>query len=154
MQPRHVDRARVAREVDRVRVRRALDRDLVGRPVAAAGARAEIDVHLGHVGGREVVDGDEVGAAEGVDIDPLDAVGVHQDGALDAEEPEPTPVGRQVDLLVAGGAVEDHRVGAVLPFDGVAAVTVVSDEGVAAVAHEGHVGPFVSVDRVVAVAAE
>ena len=95
-----------------------------------------------------------VGAAQGVDVDPLHAGGVHGDGALDAEEPEPVPVRRQVELLVARGAVEDHRVGAVLAFDGVAAVTVVPDERIVAVAHEGHVAALVSVDRVVAVAAQ
>ena len=96
----------------------------------------------------------EVGAAEGVEVDPLDAGGVHRDRSLGAEEPEAVAVRRQVDLLGAACAVEEHRVGAVLAFDDVAAVAGIPDEGVVAGAHQPRVGAAVSVDRVVAVAAD
>ena len=44
----------------------------------------------------------------------------------------PTAVGREVDILGDVGAVEEHRVGAALALDGVAAVAGVPDEGVVA----------------------
>ena len=52
------------------------------------------------------------------------------------------------------GAVEAHRVGAVLTFDGVAAVAGIPDEGVVAGAEQGQVVAAVAVDQVVAVTAE
>ena len=52
------------------------------------------------------------------------------------------------------GAVEEHRVGAGLALDGVAAVAGVPDEGVVAGAHQGHVVAPAAVDDVVAVAAD
>ena len=84
----------------------------------------------------------------------FDAGGVHRDGALGAEEPEAVAVRRQVDLLGAAGAVEEHRVGAVLALDDVAAVAWIPDEGVVAGAQERDVVAAVAVDRVVPVAAE
>ena len=63
-------------------------------------------------------------------------------------------VGREVDVLVDVGAVEEHRVDAALALDGVAAVAGVPDEGVVAGAHEGHVVAAAAVDDVVAVAAD
>ena len=52
-----------------------------------------------------------------------------------AGEADAAAVGGDVDVLGDVGAVEDHRVEAVLPFDGVAAVAGVPDEGVVAGAH-------------------
>ena len=69
-------------------------------------------------------------------------------------KPDALAVGRDVDLLVDVGAVEQHRVGAGLSFDGVAAVAGVPHEGVVAGAHEGHVVASAAVDQVVAVAAD
>ena len=63
-------------------------------------------------------------------------------------------VGREVDLLADVGAVEQHRVGAVLAVDGVAAVAGVPHERVVAGAHEGHVVAASAVDQVVARAAD
>jgi hypothetical protein len=60
----------------------------------------------------------------------------------------------QVDLLGAACVVEDHRVGAVLALENVAAVAGIPDEGVIAGAHQRRVGAAVAVDRVVPVAAE
>ena len=57
-------------------------------------------------------------------------------------------------LLGGVGAVEEHRVGAVLAFDGVAAVARIPDERVVAGAHERQVVAAVAVERVVPVAAE
>ena len=125
---------------------------------AVAGATAEgggqVGVHVGDAGSGEVVDGDDVGTAEGVEVDLLDAVRVHRDGALGAEEAQAFTVRRQVDLLGDVGAVEQHRVGAGLALDGVAAVARIPDERVVAGAQERQVVPSVPVDRVVPVAAE
>src|SRR5205823_4892751 len=76
----------------------AVDDDGVGRAVAsaAAGRGREVDVHLGDAGAGEVVDGDRVGAAEGDDVDLLDAVDIHGHVADVAEQPQPAAVGRQV----------------------------------------------------------
>ena len=80
--------------------------------------------------------------------------GVHRDGAGVAEEREPVAVCGQGDVLGDVGAVEEHRVGAVLAFDGVAAVARIPDERVVAGTHERQVVAPVSVERVVPVAAE
>ena len=134
----------------------AVDDDGVGLAVAgaAAGRAREVEVDVGDAGAGQVVDGDGVGAAEGGDVDLLDAVEVHGDVADVAEEPQPAAVGREVDVLVDVGAVEQHRVGAALALDDVAAVAGVPHEGVVAGAHEGHVVAAAAVDEVVAVAAD
>ena len=143
-------------DVDRVVAVGGVDDDAVGLAVAAGAAEGagEVEADIADVGSAQVVDGGEVGAAEGVEVDPLDAGGVHRDGALSAEEPETLAVRRQVDLLAAACAVEEHRVGAVLTFDDVAAVAGIPDEGVIAGAHQARVGAAVAVDHVVAVAAD
>ena len=146
----------VAADGDRVVAVGAVDDDAVGLAVAgaAAGCAGEVGVDVADVGAGEVVDGDRVGAAERVEVDRLDAVGVHGDVADVAEEPQPVSVGGQVDVLGDGGAVEAHRVAAGLAFDGVAAVARIPHERVVACAHERQVVASVAVDRVVAVAAE
>ena len=78
---------------------------------------------------------------------------VHRDLAGVAEEPQPVAVRGQVDVLEAGGAVEEHPVVPALPFDDVAAVTGIPDERVVAAAHESGVGTAVAVDRIVPAAA-
>ena len=129
-----------------------VDGDAVGLAVAgAAGGAGEVEVDLVDVGAGEVVDGDGVGAAEGVEVDLFDAGGVHGDVGGVAEEAEPFAVGGQVDVLGDCCAVEAEGVGAVLAFDGVAAVAGVPDEGVVADAELGGVVAAVAVDRVVAV---
>ncbi len=133
---------------------RSFDGDGVGRAVAHAGGRGEVEVDLRHVGSRQVVDGDCVGAAEGVEVDALDAGGVHGDVGDVAGEPEAVAVRRQVDLLGDVGAVEEQRVGAVLALDDVATVTRIPDEGVVVGTQERDVVAAVPVDRVVPVAAE
>src|SRR6187397_1203249 len=146
----------VSLDVDSVVAVGGVDDDAVGLAVAAAAAEGagEVDADIADVGSAQVVDGGEVGAAEGVEVDSLDAGGVHRDRALGAEEAEALAVRGQVDLLAAAGAVEAHRVGAVLAFDDVAAVAGIPDERVIAGAHEPRVGAAVSVDRVVAVATD
>src|SRR5207247_5882500 len=102
----------------------AVDDDAVGLAVAAGppeGGR-EVDVHAGDVGAAQVADGDEIGAAEGVEVDPLDAGGVHRDIAGSADGRQPTSVRGQSEPLGDVRAVEAHRVGAVLALDGGAAV--------------------------------
>ena len=64
------------------------------------------------------------------------------------------PLADDVEDLGGAVAVEQHRVGAVLAFDGVAAVARIPLEGVVAGAEKGHVVALLAVDEVVAVAAE
>ena len=101
------------------------------------------------VGPGQVVDGDEVGAAESVEVDPLDAGRVHGDVALDAEELESVSVRGQLDLIGAACAVEAHRVRTGLALDRVTAVTWVPDERVVPGAQQGQVVAAVAVDRVI-----
>ena len=103
---------------DRVVAVGAVDDDAVA-PVAVASTTGgcKIDVHVADVGAAQVVDGDQVGAAKSVEVDGLDAVGVHRDVGHVAEEPEAVSVRRQVDLFGDARAVEEHRVGAVLALD-------------------------------------
>ena len=139
----------------RVLVPRPVDGDAVDLTVACAGRAAfEVGVHVRDVGAAEVADGHEVGAAEGVEVDPLDADGVHGDVADVAEEPEVVPVRGQVDPLGSARAVEQHRVGSGPAQDGVAAVARIPDEGVVACAQDCQVVTPVAVDRVVSVTAE
>src|SRR5262245_65465630 len=79
-------------------------------PDDSAEAAGEIDVHTGDVGSGQVVDRDQIGSAECVEVDPLDAGRVHRDVRLDTEEAEPVPVRRQIDLLGDARAVEETRV--------------------------------------------
>ena len=62
-----------------------VDNDAVAAPVSCATAdgASQVDIHARHVGSGQVVDGDRVRAAERVEVDLLDAGGVHRDGALD-----------------------------------------------------------------------
>ena len=63
-------------------------------------------------------------------------------------------VGRDVDLLVDVGAIEQQRIGAGLALDDVAAVAGVPDEGVVAGAEERRVVATAAVDEIVALAAD
>ena len=63
-------------------------------------------------------------------------------------------IGRDVDVLVDVGAVEDQRIGAGSAFDDVAAVAGIPDEGVVAVAEIGEVVAAAAGDDVVAGAAD
>ena len=103
----------------------------------AADRAGEVDVDLRDVGAGQVVDGDGVGAAQRVEVDALDIVEVHDDVAEVAGEPHAPAVGRDVEDLGAVAAVEQHRVGAVLALDGVAAVARIPLEHVVAGAEEG-----------------
>ena len=107
-------------------------------PVLPPGAR-KIEVHVGDAGAGEVVDGDGVGAAQSGDVDLFDAVDVHRDAADVAGQPQPAAIGREVDVFVDVGAVEQHRVDAALTFDDVAAVAGVPHERVVAGAQERRV---------------
>ena len=69
-------------------------------------------------------------------------------------KPHPAAIGRDVDVLVDVGAVEQQRVGAGLALDGVAAVAGVPDERVVAGAEKRHVVAAAAGDDVVAVAAD
>src|SRR5262249_20443859 len=114
----------------------------------------QVQVDFGDVGAGQVVDGDGVGAALGVEVDLLDAHEVHRHAGHVAGEKYPRAVGRDVDVLVVVGAVEDHRVMAALALDDVTAVARFPDERVAAGAQEGNIGALAANNQVVAVAAD
>ncbi len=107
-----------------------------------------------HAGAGQILDGDGVGAAQGVELDLLDAVQVHGDVADIAGEPHVIAVRRDVDLLVDVGAIEQQRVGAGPTFDRVTAVARIPDERVVAGAQVRHVIAAAAGDKVVAIAAE
>src|SRR6266536_2940387 len=87
----------VSADLDRVVAVGGVDDDAVGLAVARGSAEGacELDVQTADVGSAQVVDGDDVRAAEGVEVDPLDSGGVHRDVALRTEELEPVSVRRQ-----------------------------------------------------------
>ena len=144
----HVDDVGAVGAVDDHRVGLAV----AGRPADRAG---EVDVDLGDVGAGQVVDRDRVGAAQRVErrwsrrrsrsMTMLPRLRVNSARAA---------VGRGREDLVAVAAVEQHRVGAVLALDRVAAVARIPLEHVVAGAEEGGVVALLAVDEVVAVAAE
>src|SRR5262249_44628159 len=95
----------------------------------------------------QVVDGDRGGPAAGVEVDPLHVVEVHGDVAGVADEAHALAVGGDVDLFVNVGAVEEHRVGAGLALERIAAVAGVPDEQVVALAADEHVVAGAAVQR-------
>ena len=120
----------------------------------AADRGGQVDVDQLDVGAREIADVDVVGPAEGVELDGLDIVQVHDDvGDVAGEEHAPA-VGEDVDVLGDVGAVEEQGVDAVLALDGVVVVAGVPDEQVVAGAEECDVVAVAAVDRVVALAAD
>ena len=150
------DRRAAAGDADAVVAGRAVDDHGVRRAVAlpAARRRRQVDGDLLHVGSGEVVDRDGVGAAQGSELDVLDAVEVHGDVADVAEQPHPLAIGRDVDVLGDVGAVEHQRIGAGLALDHVAAVARIPDERVVAVAEQRDVVAAAADHGVVAVAAD
>src|SRR5262249_43192977 len=97
-QAEHRDAGRVARHDGGVVADGAVDDHGIRRPVAGAGGR-EADVDVGHVRAGQVVDGDRVGPAQGVDVDYLEAVQVHGDVADVPGEADAAAVGREVHVL-------------------------------------------------------
>src|SRR5262249_53013257 len=121
---------------------------------AGLGRRRQVDGELRHAGTREIVDGDVVRATQGIELDLLDTVEVHGDGADIAHEAHAPMIGRDADLLRDVGAHEYERIGAVRPLDDVAAAAWIPDELVVAGAEQGRVVAAPAVDDVIAVAAD
>src|SRR5262249_52077524 len=144
--------SRVPVDDDRVVPVGAVDDDVVVGAVAGGAPEGpgQVDVHAGDVRAAQVVDRDGVGAAEGVEVHGLDAVGVHDDAGDVARDPQVVPVRGEADFLGPGRAVEDHRVGPGLALDAVVAVAGVPDERVVAGAEERDVGAVAAVGEVVA----
>src|SRR4029453_18875412 len=92
-----------------------------------------LDVGSGELVARDGV-GNGVGVAQGVDLDVLDTVEVHGDGADVAGEGPPLHIGRNIHVFRNVGAVEQQRSGAGLALDDVPAVAGVPGEGIVAVA--------------------
>src|SRR6185295_18853202 len=111
----------VAGQLDVVGGGAAVDDDRVRLTVAGGAAQAagQIEVDLGDVSAAHVVDGDRVGATQGVELDDLDVVQVHVDVGDVAEEAGAAAIGRDIDALVDVGAVEAERVFAALALDDV-----------------------------------
>src|SRR5262249_35934473 len=154
------DHVVVVRDRDHVVAVGGIDDDRIGRTIAAgaAGLCAEVDGDLAHAGSGQIVDRDGVGVIQGVDLNALDAVEVHGDGADVAGDdaggaPRGPAVGGDVDLLADVGAVEAQRVGARLALDRVAGVTRVPNERVVARAEQRQVVASAADDDVVALAA-
>src|SRR5262249_27713834 len=118
------------------------------------GRRCQVDGDLRHAGTGKIVERDVVGTPQGVELDVLDAVEIHGDGADVAGEPHAAAVGRDVDFLVNVGAVEHERIGAVLTLDDVAAGARVPDKRIVAVAEQGRIVAAAAGDEVVAIAAK
>src|SRR5262249_43378324 len=112
----------------------AVEDDGVGLANGQAGGAAQVQVEPVEVGGGRggrVVDGDDVGAAEDVEVDLLDAAQVHGDAADVAGEPDARAVGRDVEPLGEVRAAEHQPVpDPALPFDRVAAVAGIPHERV------------------------
>src|SRR5262249_20940065 len=89
------------RDLDGVVVVGAVDDDGVACAVADADAcsATEVEVERRKVGCGQVVDGDGVGAAEGIEVDRLDAVEVHGDVGDIPGEADVVAVGGNVDLF-------------------------------------------------------
>ena len=68
-------------------------------PVPLPGVPGEVEVDAGDAGAGQVVDGDGVGAAQGVDVDLLDAVDVHGRCCRRRGEPQPAAVGREMSMF-------------------------------------------------------
>ncbi len=151
----HRDHAVVVGDGDHIVAAGGVDDDGIRLAIARAAARrrSQIDRDLVHIGAGQVVDRDGVGAAQGVELDVLDAMKVHGDVADIAEQANPVAIGRDVDVLVDVGAIEQQRVGAGLAFDRVAAVARVPDERVIALAEERHVVAATANHQVIAAAA-
>ena len=148
-QARHRDHAVVVGDRDGVVTVSRVEDDGVARTVGTA----KVDVDLFDVGLGQVVDRDVVRAALGVDVDGLDVVEIHRDVGDIAGQPGVPAVGRDVDVLVDVGAVEQEGVVARLPVDRVAAVAGIPDERVVAGTEQGHIVPTPAEDKVVALAA-
>src|SRR5262245_11811686 len=89
-QPAHRHRTAVATDRDVIAAGRCGNDDLIELAVAGAPARGrQVDRNLRYVGSVEVADGDGVGAPRSCELDALDAVEVHADGADVAEKPRP-----------------------------------------------------------------
>ncbi len=83
---------------------------------------------------RQVIHRRRVRAAERVQVERLDVVGVHDDVPDVAREEQPSAVRRGREDLRARRAVEVERVATVLALDDVAAVAGIPDEGVVVLA--------------------
>ena len=152
----HDDARGIPADSDRVVRIRAVHLDPVvltvaGRPTRGAG---EIEVQVRELRALQIVDGDDVGPAESVEIDPLQSCEVHRHVADVAGEPDMRPVRGHRDVLRDSRAVEAHRVGAGFAVDAVAPVAGIPDEGVVSGAEQDVIAAAVSVDQVGPGAAE
>src|SRR5262249_35043069 len=75
----------------------------------SAHSSGEVSQHVNDVGAGEVVDGDDVGAAESVDAHGFDVVRVHDDIADVARETQPASVRGELEVLGDIRSVEQQR---------------------------------------------
>src|SRR6202008_4551510 len=95
----HRDHAIVVGKRDHVVTLGGVDDNRVRCSVAPARAAGQVDVDFVEVGAAEIVDGDGVGAAQGLEVDRFDPVQVHHDIGDIAGHQHAAAVGRDVDLL-------------------------------------------------------
>src|SRR5215204_5802258 len=153
VQAAHLHFAGVAVDDDRVLAVGAADHEPIDRTVAGAGGAFEDDLETRKVSSSQVADVDQVGSRESLEVDVLQAGGVHRHHADVAEEPHAVSVRRHVDVLGDVVADEEHRVVACLALDDVASVAGIPDEGVVPGAHQSHVVALAAEERVVPVPA-
>src|SRR6266540_2881518 len=143
--------------VDDVVAVRPVGHDRIGRAVAGrrpADRTGEVDVHRHQIGPGQVIDSDRVSIAERVEVDALHIVEIHDDIAEVTGEAHPAPIGRDLENLRPGTAIEEEGVSAVPTLDDVAAVPRIPLEYVVAGAEEGNVIALSASNEIVAVAAE
>ena len=120
----------------------------------AAGCPTQIDIDLRDAGLAQISDRNIVGTAERHEIDTLDAVEVHGNGADVTGQPRAMSISRDIEPLADIRTVELERVAAVAAVDRVAAVAGIPDEGVVAGAELSVVVAAAAVDQIIAVPAD
>ena len=109
-------------------------------------------LNRGEVRAADIVDHDVVSTTQGVEVDLLDIVEVHNHVGDVAGKEYPPTIGHDVDVLGDVGAVEEQPVGPGLALNRVVIVARIPHECVAAGAHERQVITVTAIYQVVALA--
>ena len=106
---------------------------------AGFGNGRQVQIDCLDVGPREVVNGNHIGAAPGIELDEFNFVAVHDDAADVTGETQTRAVGREVDVFGNIGAVEKQRVLPRLTFYRIVAVARVPKECIVPLAAESDI---------------
>ena len=137
---------------------RATSSPLVPRTMTLSGwasptpTAARVEVDLGDVGARQVVDDDRVGPAQRVEVDALHVVQVH--GHAGDVRAARGPCSRRMSMFSATLAPLNSMVSAGLPLEDVVVVAGIPHKRVVTGAHQGHVVAVAAVDQIVTLTAE